>query len=379
MRRVLILGGGFGGIATAHALRQELSSEDEIVIVERRSHFMFGLRKTWVLVGKATMEEGQRPLEALQERGIQVMPGTVTAIDPANRAAEIDGQRREADALVVALGAELAPQEIPGFESFAHNVYSAQDLPRTKEALRHFSGGRLGIGIFAVPYTCPPAPFELALLLKQFFPERNVRAEIEVFSPQPMSLPVLGQEGCAVLEERLLQEGITFLPNHKATAIEQGEVIFADGKRRSYDLLLGVPPHRCSQVVVDSGLTAGGAWVRVDPRTMETSFPGVYAIGDLTEITLANGLPLPKAGVFAEQQGQVVAERIADSFAGRQPKATFPGVGHCFMEVGKGQAVLVRGQFLAEPPKVEMTEPSAENLAKKHAFEEVRLAAWFEG
>jgi sulfide:quinone oxidoreductase len=111
---------------------------------------------------------------------------------------------------------------------------------------------------------------------------------------------------------------------------------------------------------------------------LETRFPGVYAIGDLTEITLANGMPLPKAGVFAEGEGQIVANRIAAAFAGRTPEAMFEGVGHCFMEVGKGQALLVRGRFLAEPaPDVDLTEPSPQFLEEKHTFEAERLRAWF--
>ena len=379
MRRVLILGGGFGGVATAHALREKLPPDDEISVVERRTHFMLGLRKTWALTGQSSLEAGQRPVAALERQGIRVIRGAITAIDPAARAAEVDGRRMEADAVVVALGAELAPGLVPGFQSYAFNVYDPLDIPRAAEALRTFSGGRVVVGIFGAPYKCPPAPYEMALLLKDFFRARGVQASLEAFTPQPMSLPILGQTGCSVVESRLEQHGVTFLPSHKATAVEAGEIVFAN-ERRPYDLLLGVPPHRCPEVVVQSGLTDGGGWVRVNPRTLETRFPAVYAIGDLTEILLANGMPLPKAGVFAEGQGQIVAERIAAAFAGRAAEATFEGAGYCFMEVGSGQALLVRGHFLAEPaPDVTITEPSQQYLDEKHAFEAERLRAWFGG
>jgi sulfide:quinone oxidoreductase len=377
MKRVLILGGGFGGVATAHALRAKLAPDDEIIVVERRSHFVFGLRNTWALTGQSTLEVGQRPLASLERRGIQVMSGAITAIDPAARAAEVDSRRVEADAVVVSLGAELTPDKVPGFQSYAFNVYDPQDIPRAAEAVRRFSGGRVVIGIFGAPYKCPPAPYEMALVLNDLFSARNVPITLEVFTPQPMSLPILGQTGCSVIESRLDQHGITFLPNHKVVAVEAGEIVFTN-ERRPYDLLLGVPPHQCPAVVVQSGLADGNAWVRVDARTLETRFPGVYAIGDLTEITLANGMPLPKAGVFAEGEGQIVANRIAAAFAGRTPEAMFEGVGHCFMEVGKGQALLVRGRFLAEPaPDVDLTEPSPQFLEEKHTFEAERLRAWF--
>lgn len=377
MKRVLILGGGFGGIATACALRAKLPAEDEIILVERRTHFMMGLRKTWALLGQSSLETGQRPLAVLERQGIRVMNGAVTALDAAARAADVDGRRIVADAMVVALGAQLAPEKVLGFEAHAYNVYDPQDIPRAAEALRRFTGGKVMIVIFGAPYKCPPAPYEMALLLKDYFRGRGVSAALEVCTPQPMSLPILGSSGCSVVEGRLADHGITFLPNRTGASVEAGEIVFAS-ERRPYDLLLGVPPHQCPTVVVQSGLTEGGAWVRVDPRTLQTRFPGVYAIGDLTEIPLANGMPLPKAGVFAEGEGQVVAEHIAAAFAARAPETTFEGIGHCFMEVGGGQALLVRGQFLAEPaPEMTLTEPSQQYLEEKHAFEAERLRAWF--
>src|SRR6185436_10317156 len=115
MNRILILGGGFGGIAAAHALRQSLPPEDEIILVERRAHFMMGLHKNWVLTGQSTVEAGSRPLSALSKFGITVRQGTITAIDPAARAADVDGERIQADAMIVALGAQLVPEAVPGF------------------------------------------------------------------------------------------------------------------------------------------------------------------------------------------------------------------------------------------------------------------------
>jgi sulfide:quinone oxidoreductase len=377
MRRVLILGGGFGGIAAALRLRQRLAPEDEIVLVDRRPYFMVGFRKTWALIGASTLDAGQRPLAALERKGIQIIQGAISAIDPAARAAEVDGRRIEADALVVALGAALAPERIPGLQAHGLNSYDPQAIPDAAEALRGFQGGRVVVGIFGVPYKCPPAPYELALLVREFFDARGVNAEVEVFTPQPMALPVLGPAGSAVLEGRLADRRITFLPNHQATAVEAGEVVFANG-RRPYDLLIGVPPHRCPDVVVQSGLTDGGEWVRADARTLETRFPGVYAVGDVTEVLMSNGKPLPKAGVFAEAMGEVVAERIAATFAGETPRAVFAGEGGCYLEVGNGEAMMVRGRFLAEHgPDATLTAPSRAYLEEKRTFELARLAQWF--
>jgi sulfide:quinone oxidoreductase len=377
MKRVLILGGGFGGIATARRLKEKLDTKDEVILVDRRDHFMVGFRKTWALVGESTLEAGQRPLDSLTGLGIRVMRDPVTRIDPGGRAATMGDQIISADALVVALGAELATKAIPGFQEYAYNVYDPQDIPRAAQALQEFQGGKLTIGIFGAPYKCAPAPYEMALLVSDSLKARGIKVSMEVFSPQPMSLPVLGQVGCDLIESRLADKGIAFFPNHKATSVEANEVLFAN-ERRAFDLLLGVPPHRPPAVVRESGLVGDSGWVSVDPRTLETKFEGVYAIGDVVQIALANGKPLPKAGVFAEAMGEAVADRIAAAFAGREPEATFKGEGGCYLEVGGGQAMMVKGHFLAQPePEVELTEASPKYLEEKRAFESQRLQTWF--
>jgi sulfide:quinone oxidoreductase len=378
MKRVLILGGGFGGLATATALREKLSADDEIIVVDRRTHFMMGLRKAWVLTGQSVFGTGRQALDKLNERGIKWINGTISSIDPASRSVVVDDQRIEADALVVSLGVQLAGDKVPGFKEYAIDIYSVDNVTRAAEAVENFKGGNVTIGIFGAPYQCPPAPYEIAMALNDRFHDRNIEAEITVFSPQPMSLPLLGQATCSLIEGRLEERGVHFMPNCKVAKLEKNMIHFEDGSRLRYDLLLGVPPHACPAIVVQSGLTDGKPWIPVNPRTLETKFAGVYAIGDVTMIPLANGQMLPKAGVFAEGEGKIVAERIAATFAGKNPDATFAGEGYCFMEIGGGEAQYVRGNFLTEPaPAITLTEPSAQTLAEKRTFELERLKAWF--
>src|SRR3972149_8370292 len=128
-------------------------------------------------------------MAALEEYGVRVTPGEITALDPTARAAEVDGHRIGADAIVVALGARLASEKIPGVQAPAVNVCDPDGVVRAAEALRTFAGGRVLIGIFGAPYKCPPAPYELELLLKGFFKARNVTATLEVLPPQPRPLP----------------------------------------------------------------------------------------------------------------------------------------------------------------------------------------------
>jgi sulfide:quinone oxidoreductase len=377
MKRVLILGGGFGGIATAHRLKQKLGNEVEVILVDRRPNFMVGFRKSWALIGESPMEAGQKPIGSLSRIGVDVRRATIEAIHPQEKSATVDGERIQADALVVALGAELAPQAVAGFKEFAFNVYDPDDIPRAEKAIAEFKGGRVVIGIFGAPYKCSPAPYEMAILLNEKFKARGVKASLEVFSPQPKSLPILEQESCDSFESRLEDHAIKFHPNHKAKAIEAGKVIF-ENKQIEFDLLLGVPPHKAPSILKDSGLIGPSGWIEIHPRTTETSFEGVYAIGDVTHVTLANKKPLPKAGLFAELMGETAAERIAAVFSGQTPEATFSGEGGCYLEVGNGQAMMVKGSFLAEPePIVTLTESSTAYMEEKRRFETDRLTKWF--
>jgi sulfide:quinone oxidoreductase len=379
MSRVVILGAGFGGIATAVALREQLASGDEILLVDRRDDFAMGIRKTWAILGISPIAYGTRSLASLAARGIDVQRGTVTAIDPASRTASIDGTVVEADALVVALGAEQRMDAIPGLAEHGLNAWDRAHLDQVHGLVDAFRGGRVVVGIFGTPYPCPPAPYELAILLGERFDERGIDAHVMVFGPVPVVLPILGAAECVPLDSRLAERGIGFLANHVATEVTEGEVRFGSDEPVPFDLLLAVPPHRCPAVVVESGLAAAGGWIRVNRATLETEHPGVYAIGDATAIPLANGMPLPKAGLFAQKEGEVVAARIAAALRGETPIATFDGQGACFIEMGNGEASTIAGDFFGDPPSVALSVPDAEQRAAKERFEMERLAHWFDG
>ena len=374
----VILGGGFGGLAAAHRLRERLGTKAEITLVDRGGTFMMGLRILWTVAGQADRATGTRSLDQLRRKGIHYQRDEAVLLELDQKTVFTRSGRLHYDALVVALGAELRPDLVSGYDPVASNLYDPDQAEAIAARIATFDGGRIGIGILGAPYKCPPAPFEAAFLIDDLLRRRGIRgrAELEVFTPLPSSLPVAGAAVCAQVEGRLAAKGIRFLPGCKVTGVEGGDVVF-ERDRRSYDLLIGVPPHRAPKVVKASGLTAG-EWVRPDPHTCATASPGVYAVGDVTEMPLANGMMLPKAGVFAEAMGRVAADAIADALSGRQPAAQFDGVGFCFVETGGGAATAIRGEFFATPaPAIEVADPSPQTLAEKREFEAAHLAAWF--
>jgi sulfide:quinone oxidoreductase len=379
MARVVILGAGFGGIATATSLREQLGESDEIIVVDRRDDFAMGLRKTWAILGISPIAYGTRSLASLAARNITVLQGTVTGMDPRDRTAMVDGTVLESDALVVALGAEQRMDAIPGLVEHGHNAWDRSHLDHVHGLVDAFRGGRVVVGIFGTPYPCPPAPYELAILLAERFDARGIDAQVTVFASVPVTLPILGAAACIPLDTRLEERGITFLGNRAATAVTERTVHFGPDEQLPFDLLLAVPPHRCPSVLVEAGLASDGGWVKVDRATLETGHPGVYAIGDSTVIPLANGMPLPKAGLFAQREGEAVAARIAAVLRGEAPTAAFDGQGACFIEMGNGEASTISGDFFGDPPAVALSLPDAQQRAAKERFEMERLGRWFDG
>jgi sulfide:quinone oxidoreductase len=379
MNRTLILGGGFGGLTVATELRRLLGSSHEVVLVDRRPDFLMGLRKLWALVGLGSLEEGSRPRGSLDQPGLRVVEEEILTIDLGHLAAQTDSGWIEADQLVVALGAEPRPDLVPGLTEHGHNVWDPRAVPRLKEALKRLEEGRIAIVIAGVPYTCPPAPYECAMLLDDHLREdgRRERIQLAVSTLQPMLMPNAGEQGSRWLGEQLDARGIEHRVGRKVERVEADRVVHPDGEL-AFDLLIGVPPHRPPPVVSQSGLTGDGVWVTVDPGTLRTSYEHVYAIGDVTMIKLANGLPLPKAGLMAELEGQIVAASIAAGVRGEDPPLPFDGRGFCFMEMGKSSATLIEGDFFATPePQVRLGDVSAAHAEEKHVFEAERLQRWF--
>jgi sulfide:quinone oxidoreductase len=375
--QVLVLGAGFGGIGAALRLRERLSRDDEVILVDREPAFAMGLRKIWEIVGDATVGEGARRRSELERHGVRLRLGTVEAIDPRQRSATVDGEIIAADALIVALGSRLAPESMPGLTEHAINAWSATESGRGHEALERFSGGRIVVGIFGIPYACPPAPYELALRIADRCHEQGIRAEVSVFTPAPIALPVLGPEQSGTFERLLLERGIAFLPSRRAVEVRQEIVRFDDGASLGFDLLYAVPPHRVPSVLVEGGLAEADGWVAADRFSMRTAHPGVYAVGDCTGIPLKNGMPVPKAGAIAQMEGEIAAEQVAASLRGDRPPSPPEGEAVCFAETGRGEAARIRARLFVERPESFLDRPTTDGMDGKRAFETERLQAWF--
>lgn len=267
----------------------------------------------------------------------------------------------------MALGADLVPGAIPGLADASQTFFTFEGATRLRDTLKSFSGGRIAAVVSAMPYKCPGAPHEGAMLIADHFRRRGLSSKVEIhlFTPEPQPMPVAGPQLGEAVREILQGKGIEFHPLHKLASVDPGasEISFDNGVRVAYDMLVAVPPHRAPRVVVDAGLTNQAGWVPVDPRTLRTSQDDVYAIGDVTAIPIPGRwkpdvpLMLPKAGVFAHAQAEVAAQRIVAEVTGRSCEAAFCGDGYCMLEAGEDLAGFAFGNFFAEPaPNVQLRQ-----------------------
>lgn len=381
-KTVVVLGGGVGGLVTANELRRRLGTEHRIVLVDRNGSHIFWPSLLWLQVGLRQPHSFIRELKKLEDKGIEVIRGEVTAIDPATKAVEVNGKQVHGDYLVVSLGAELRPEQIPGLAEAGHNLYSLCGAEAIRDQRKGFTEGTLAVVVARTPFKCPAAPYEAAMLLDHDLRKRKVRrlVSVAVYTPEAGPMGVAGPEVSAGVRQLIEERDVAYYPDHQITAVDPTArtLSFANGSEARFDFLVYVPPHAAPSVVREAGLTGESGWVTVDRYTMETRFPGVYAIGDVTSIPLAMGLPLPKAGVFAHHQGEAVAQSIAAQVAGRGQPGRYNGHGECFVEVGGAKAGFGRGNFYAEPrPTVKLYKAGRHWHAAKVLYERDWMRRWF--
>jgi sulfide:quinone oxidoreductase len=371
---VLILGAGFGGLEVATILSEELGEKASVTLIDRNDSFVFGYSKLDVMFGRTSAAAVRLPYRSIVKPGVRFLQATVSTIDPSAREVHTDRGSHRADVLVIALGADYDLDATPGLAEAGNEFYSVAGAERLSTIIPGFSAGRAIIGVCGAPFKCPPAPSEAALLLHDQLLTRGVREDCEITFVIPLGSPVPpSPETSEALLVAFAERSIRFIPNRRISSLDgkRGVAVLDDGTELPYDLFLGVPKHRAPDVVMASGMVEE-TYIPVNPRTLETRFPGVYAIGDVAAVGV------PKAGVFAEGAGRVVAASvIAKLRHGEQPPG-YGGRGSCYIEFGGGAVGRVDVDFLSGPkPTGVFQAPSSALVREKEHFGSSRRARWF--
>jgi sulfide:quinone oxidoreductase len=372
--RVVVLGAGFGGLELTTMLSEAVSDRIDLTLIDKSDSFVFGFSKLDVMFGRQTAAAVRVPYASIVKPGVRFRQETITAIDPAARRVTTDRGVYEADELIVALGADYDVAATPGLAEGGYEFYSVAGAERAREVLPAFTGGHAIVGVTSAPFKCPPAPSEAALLLHDYLTQRGVRAncQISLVMPFPVPIPPSPDTSTALIAA-FAERGITFVPKRSVRALDPARrvAMLDDGTEMLCDLFLGIPKHRAPEVVAKSGMTEHG-WIPVDPKTLATKFPSVYAVGDVTSVGT------PKAGVFAEGAARVVAQALITKLLGGAAPAAYAGAGSCYVEFGGDQVGRVDVDFFSGPaPTGTFAAPSVDLVGEKRAFGATRRSRWF--
>ncbi|WP_338740665.1 FAD/NAD(P)-binding oxidoreductase [Haloplanus salilacus] len=349
--RIAVVGGGTGGTVLANKLTSKLAAEldaDEVkvILIDETGTHVYKPVWLYVAFGRADPSEGLRPLDDLLDRRVRLRTSRVTDVDTAGKRLTLgDGETLEYDHLVLATGARLVPDRVPGLAEGAHDFYSADGAERLRDALADFSGGRLVLSVAGMPHMCPAAPVEFSLMVEDWLRDRGLREASEVVytasTERSHKLPPVADWTDERFDARGIEAHTDFAVERVAP--DERTLHAADGRALDYDLLVTIPPHAGVGLVADAGLGDDG-WVETDSRTLEAAHAeDVYAIGDTTDIER------PMAGSVAHYQAGTVADRIAASVRGHTPTATYDGKVLCFLEAGLDEATFVSFDYDSLP------------------------------
>lgn len=373
-KHILVLGAGFGGLELSTLLSEAFGEEIEVMLIDKADDFVLGFSKLDVMFGRTTLDAVRLPYRKFVKPGVRLRKERITSVDPVAKRVTTDCGTHEADYLVVALGADYDLDATPGLADTTE-FYTPAGAARLREIFPAFTGGRVIVGVCGAPYKCPPAPSEAALMAHDYLTERGIRSACEITLVTPFGTPVPpSPETSKALLAAFAERNITFVGKHAVKSIDAQRrvAITDDGREFPYDLFLGVPVHRAPKILEASGMTEN-KYVPVQPKTLETRFPDVYAIGDCAQ------QGTPKAGNFAEGAARAVATSLIARLRNQEAPVTHEGKGICYIEFGGGRIGRVDVDFFSNPdgPTGTYHEASLAMRADKDHFGSSRRARWF--
>ena len=333
MKKVVVLGGGVGGTIVANLLAKRLRPDEaEITLVDKTGKHVYQPGFVYVAFERLAPRKLVRDERRLLRKRVRLVLGEAVRIDPEARRVHLaDGTALDYDRLVLALGARLTPEELPGFKEAAQHFYSLDAASRLRTALESFRGGKVVVTVASVPYKCPPAPSEAACQLDYYFTRRGIRDKVDIHFLSPLSRVFPLEPVNPVVEQIFAKHDIrsTIFFNVESIDTEKRIVNSIEGESVPYDLLIMVPPHRGAKVVEDSGLGDRGGWLPTDKYTLRSkAHPDIFGLGDCTDI------PVSKSGAAAHFEAKVVAKSIVADLRGQPAPLKYDGRVTCYCDAG---------------------------------------------
>jgi sulfide:quinone oxidoreductase len=352
MKKLLILGAGTGGTVMANHLRRRLGRADwAITVIDRDDEHYYQPGFLFIPFGFLKKKNIVKPKSKFLPPGVDFIIAEIERIDPAaNEVALQDGRRIPYDFLIVATGAWIQPAETPGmmdgWRKTIFDFYTPDGATALAAKLKDFPGGTIVVHINETPIKCPVAPLEFAFFCDACLRRHHKRDKVEIVYVTPLPGAFTKPVAAAALGGLLERKGIRMIADFNAERIDAaaGRLVGYDGREIPYDILVTVPTNMGSEMIERSGMGNEFRFLPTDPGTLQSrKYPNIFALGDATD------LPSSKAGSVVHFQSEILTENILRAIDGRPLEPAFDGHSNCFVEVGKGKAILIDFNYETEP------------------------------
>jgi NADH dehydrogenase FAD-containing subunit len=331
--RIVVVGGGFAGLESAFLLRSRLGDRARLTLVSDRDTFLFKPNTIYIPFG-GKLDPLLIPLaRPAGKRDIELVSGTVGSVDPDARRVEVDGQSLDYDFLVLATGAGMAPEEIPGLPEHAETIWTPEEMAslgrRLAAAITSARRGERQTILFTVPpgNKCSGPLYEIVLMTETYLRRQKVRERFELVwaTYEQTFIQAFGPKLHEVVVPEFAKRGISGHTNWVLERVTEDTAQFGNGETVSFDLLVAFPPYVAG--VRYEGLPQderGFLKTELGSRRVGGQ-ERIYAPGD------AGDFPVKQA-FLAFLQGDASAEAIAAEVETRDAVPAFDPVSMCVME-----------------------------------------------
>lgn len=354
-RRVVVLGGGYGGTIAAKYIRM-MDKSIEVVLIEKQKQYVSCPMSQHLLAGYikdlSSLTIGYDALAA--NHGIKMVYEEVTTIDPAAKTVMTKNGSLAYDHLVVSPGVEFRTEELEGYDASTPDLmpHAWKAGPQTvllrKQLEAMKDGGKVVITVPLAPFRCPPGPYERAAMIADYFKKSNkLKSKIIMLDANP-----------SFAKEPLFRKGWEmyypgFIEHHKSqkvTAVNNKAMsVLVEGiEEFKGDVISVIPPQRAPALLAKAGLIGPDKmWCPVNPTTFESTLhKGIHVIGDSC---IAGAMP--KSGYAANSQAKICAQNIVAAMNG-QPLEAMSGINTCYSFLTEHEAISVAGVYAVADGKI---------------------------
>ena len=349
-KNIVIVGGGLAGTIVANGVCRQLGreiarGEVSITMIGDKETHMYQPGLLYIPFGKIREAELFRSQRRVLDKRVPYIIDPATNIDvDGGKVTTKSGKSYPYDYLVIATGSRIAPENIPGMKEGAHWFYDLDGARKMRKALKDFEGGKIVINVNA-PHKCPVAPLEITFMLRDYLMEKGLWEKSELTYTYPIGRLHALEPVAHWAKPEMDKAGIkyeTFF-NTASVDAEKKTISSEEGVTLDYDMLVTIPPHMGSQVILDSGLGDGG-WVPTDRDTLlREGSDNVFIVGDTTNI------PISKAGSTAHFEADTIVDNLVSLISEGEWARNYDGKVFCFVETGLSEGTYVWFNYTTPP------------------------------